>query len=589
MSDIFWEIEVRGSRLKTRWGRVGRSGRTSEKEFLSAVQANRNASKLIEKKRNEGYSLVNNRKKTDVKIEQGQFYNPSVHINIKTKIPEASRKLFDYLSKLRSRIIGHGYIVDKVLAKNKVPNNIDYIQRSLSRLDNSRGRIKLPTPLSHFDLLLIWGAPQSKHIKEIIFEGIDVKYHKKEYTKIQNRFRSLYGADCPEGLLKAYDLIEKIKDVFIKEDMFSRLDMDFWAIGLSSFIFSDKKIPTNALILHKHGDYELNYVPYSCGGEARRSNGLVYDYYRKGFYAAADRCECEIYSYPNPLQSFVNRIEDGWEFDWEYNSGCEWGDYIELRQIINHVLRESDDAVKTLKRHTVSCFINSYLRNNPTPRDILPDVDRLRYRPYEHCATRTRYKLTDREWGRLHKDFPSTFLFDKTFPITPIPLDILDTKDHELIRKRIKFVEELVKIRESVCTPKERRWHEGYTDNISSDCRKLKQHLQMLESIDMAICSKLRDYIDGDKFKETDKKLLEGMIDSAVNEVYAYAKYKIKTGAEGYGFIIAHIFWMYCKHGKLSKLAVDLLDMLSDSVCPPLIKKTAKLHAPVRDDMYIPT
>jgi len=52
----FWEVEVSGTDVITRYGRVGSDGATSTKSFASEEKAEKEAAKLIRQKKSKGYS-----------------------------------------------------------------------------------------------------------------------------------------------------------------------------------------------------------------------------------------------------------------------------------------------------------------------------------------------------------------------------------------------------------------------------------------------------------------------------------------------------------------------------------------------------
>jgi len=52
----FWEVEVSGTDVTTRYGRVGSDGATNTKSFASEEKAEKEAAKLIRQKKSKGYS-----------------------------------------------------------------------------------------------------------------------------------------------------------------------------------------------------------------------------------------------------------------------------------------------------------------------------------------------------------------------------------------------------------------------------------------------------------------------------------------------------------------------------------------------------
>jgi DNA ligase-1 len=54
-SSKFWEVEVRGKEMTTRWGRIGSAGQSKTKAFADEAAATAAAAKLIEEKTADGY------------------------------------------------------------------------------------------------------------------------------------------------------------------------------------------------------------------------------------------------------------------------------------------------------------------------------------------------------------------------------------------------------------------------------------------------------------------------------------------------------------------------------------------------------
>jgi DNA ligase-1 len=59
-SKKFWEVEVKGKNLTTRWGRLGGAGRSKTKSFADTAAARAAADKLVAEKISEGYVEVSN-------------------------------------------------------------------------------------------------------------------------------------------------------------------------------------------------------------------------------------------------------------------------------------------------------------------------------------------------------------------------------------------------------------------------------------------------------------------------------------------------------------------------------------------------
>lgn len=57
-SNKFWEVEVKGSELHLRWGRIGTDGQSKVKDFASQAKATEEAEKQIASKQKKGYSEV---------------------------------------------------------------------------------------------------------------------------------------------------------------------------------------------------------------------------------------------------------------------------------------------------------------------------------------------------------------------------------------------------------------------------------------------------------------------------------------------------------------------------------------------------
>ena len=51
----FWEIEVEGTAVKVRYGRLGTQGQVSDKSFPDEAAAQKHAEKLIQEKTGKGY------------------------------------------------------------------------------------------------------------------------------------------------------------------------------------------------------------------------------------------------------------------------------------------------------------------------------------------------------------------------------------------------------------------------------------------------------------------------------------------------------------------------------------------------------
>jgi predicted DNA-binding WGR domain protein len=60
-SNKFWEVEVQGKDMTTRWGRIGSAGQSKTKSFSDAAAAQAAADKLIAEKTADGYAEVSGR------------------------------------------------------------------------------------------------------------------------------------------------------------------------------------------------------------------------------------------------------------------------------------------------------------------------------------------------------------------------------------------------------------------------------------------------------------------------------------------------------------------------------------------------
>src|SRR5688500_13392711 len=61
-SSKFWEIEVGGKALTTKWGRIGTAGQTLTKSFKDEAAARKAHDKLVAEKTKKGYALAGNGK-----------------------------------------------------------------------------------------------------------------------------------------------------------------------------------------------------------------------------------------------------------------------------------------------------------------------------------------------------------------------------------------------------------------------------------------------------------------------------------------------------------------------------------------------
>lgn len=497
-------------------------------------------------------------------------------IALKPKIPRNARQLFQYLADVRPRLLGLRQSFDAALQSKGVPNNIDAIQNALATLDDENGRLELPSPISRLDLLLIWGAPQAKWITGIVFKGLDIKFNPDDFKIPSKRFFNLYGVDCPDGFIKTYDLFAKIEKFLGKGVELGHIS--FSRYGLSSYLFGENNPPPNALILHKHGHHELNYVPYAAYGSDAVTYGLLYDYHRRKFFTTAYHGDGDVSPYDNPLEPFIRKFSEVGKYGkFERYVGCY--DAIGDAELVNNLVVgddfKYDEIIDLLKSHTIACFISSFLKENRTPKYAISENDRGRYKRF----------FWGKEREELQSQFPSSYLFCKTLPVTPIALDRFFGADYNAIDDLVEFSDCVAKLHGDV--HQKNRFNGIFSDGYYQGLRKLfvKKTLPL-----MLECDDLKAYlIKTKKYKKKDRAILFALLDNAIGKIYSFAMNMIKNGAEGYGFVVAIIFWEHCEGGELSKMSSILLDSLSESICPSFIKKTAALHSTVRHNQYIPT
>lgn len=502
----------------------------------------------------------------------------SNRILLKPKIPRKGSRLLPYLADVRPRLLGLRESIDTALQSRGVPNNIDAIQNSLATLDDGNGILELPSPISRLDLLLIWGAPQAKWITSVVFKGLEIKFNPDDFKIPSERFYNLYGADCPDGFLKTYDLFAKI-DKFLGSDLELGY-ISFSNYGLSAYLFGENDPPPNALILHKHGHHELNYVPYAAYGSDAVTYGLLYDYHRRTFFTTAYHGDGGVSPYDNPLEPFIRKFTGIWEYG-SFNGLVGYYDAMDDAELINHLTiagefgYEYDELLDQLKLHTVACFISAYFVENPTVKHTIPVNDKGRYKSF--------FGVRERE--ELQPQFPSSYLFSKTLPVTPIALDRFGGNDHIVIDDFVEFADCVAKLHGDV--HQKNRFNGIFSDDYYQELRELsiKKSLPL-----MLECDDLKAYlIKTRKFKKKDRADLFAMLDDVIGKINSFAMEMVRNGADGYGFVAAIIFWEHCQGGELSKMSLKLLDSLSESACPPFIKKTAALHSVVRHDKCIPT
>lgn len=523
-----------------------------------------------------------NAKSTDTSIENKSTMIPNIagkdRIKLEPEIPPEGKRLLQYLNSVMPRLLELRKSFEKALKGRKLPNNIDAIQKALSALDDNNGRLELPSPISRLDLLLIWGDPQARLIRSIVFSGLEIKFFPDDFKIPSARFFNLYDTECPEGFLKTFDLFEKIEK-FLGNDLELGY-ISFSHYGLSSYLFNDNDPPQNALILHKHGHHELNYVPYAEYGSDAVTYGLMYDYYRKAFSTTVYHGDGCINPYDNPLEPFIEKFTEIWKY-WSFNGLAGYYDDMEDAELINHLTvpgkhgYKYDGLLDQLKLHTVACFLGAYFEENATAKHTIPANDRSRYKNF----------FRGKELEELQQQFPSSYIFRKTLPVTPIALDKFGGGDYAAIDDFVEFAESVAKLHGDI--HKKNPYREMFSEDNYDELRESfieKPIPLMLE------CDDLRKYvIKTPIYKKKDRAALFKLLDSTIEKIYSFAMEMTLKGNEGYGFVVALVFWEHCTDGGLSKMSLNLLNSLSESLCPAFIKKTAALHSVVRQDAYIPT
>ncbi len=485
--------------------------------------------------------------------------------------------LYKHLTDVRARLLGLREAIEIKLVSRVIPNNIDAIENALAALDERNGRLELPMPISRLDLLLIWGAPQAKWITNIVFKGLETKFNPDDFRIPSERFLRLYGVDCPDGLLKTYDLFAKI-DKFLGKGAELGF-ISFEQYGLSSYLFAENEPPANALILHKHGHHELNYVPYAAYGSDAVTYGLLYDYYRRSFLTTVYHGDGEVNAHDNPLKPFIKKFHSPLSsFPIELYGETNDAELIDRVTNVEFQYDWFDEFMHQLGLHTVACFLSAYFVENPTASQTIPMNDKGRY---ERC-----YAVWERK--ALQVQFPSSYLFDGTMPVTPIALDRFGGDQTKVIDDFVDFV---VAIAELHGETHPRNEGYGLFDTVPQDAYKqLRASFREMSLPLLSKCGGLGEYVRATRvYRKRDRAVMFALLDGAVRKIESFAKRMIRNGAEGYGFVTAMILYDRCGRGRPSKVAARLLQSLSDAVCPEFIKKTAALHSVVRHDRYIPT
>lgn len=585
-SSKFWQIRITAEGTEVRYGKIGTAGQSQVKPFETPDLAQKSADKLVAAKLIKGYSEVvpaesvtkSQSKKIKAAVVQALSNSEKTVckmrpdlITVETKISSKGQRQLRYLSEVRSRLVGLRESIDTALQSRGLPNNIDAIQNALIALDSGNGKLELPHLITPLELVLIWGNPQAQWITSITLKGLEMKFNPDDFKIPRERFFDMYGTDCPDGFLKTYDLFSKI-DKFIGEN--SVLDsISFNNFGLSCYLFRENDPPPNALILHKYGHHELNYVPYAAYGSDAVTYGLMYDYYQRAFFTTVYHGDGDVSPYNNPLEPVIDKICNSASID-ELGQYYNRMDDDELINILTNpeYLEYGHDE---LKFHTISYFVGNFFVENPTLKYTIPVNDKGRYAKF--------FGAKERE--ELQRKFPSSYLFSETFPVTPIALDRFGGADKIAINNFVEFVTCTVKLHREI--NKKNRLSEYFSDEYYQE---LRAFLIKKSSSLMLKCDDLSAYlINTKKYKKKDRIALFTLLDNVIRNINSLALDLIRTGVDGYGFVVAMIFWSNCMDGELSKFSSNLLNSLSESACPSFIKKTAALHSVCRHDSSIPT
>ncbi len=497
-------------------------------------------------------------------------------MTVSAKIPKAAEVFFRELAIARSRLLKMRGVVDAALDSSRIQNNIDAIQRALKELDATNGRLELPYPISGLDLVLIWGAPESTCISSIVFENLDIQFRLDDFAIPRTRFLNLYGIECPDCLLMTFHLRERIEQ-FLGHGIELGY-VSFEPFGLSTILLSQKDPPANALIFNKYGHHELNYVPYASYGSDAVTYGLLYDFYNGAFLTTAYHGDGEVSSYMNPLEPFVRKFAEPWKWlSARQLAGCFdslAGDEL-VAALTDDDVCDRVDSLNALKNHTIACFIRAYLEVNPITSNSVPKDEQWRYESF----------MLSSERDALQSKWSTAYLFRETMPVTPIPLSLFNCTEWRAVDNWTAFVTCLAELHAAVCPTA------GLMGILADGrYRNMRSWFREREPACVFDGNELKQYIEPNpKYRKGGKNILFGLLDAEIQKVYSVAKDMARTGAEGYAFVAAITFWNHCVDGRLSRLAVELLGMVSEPLCPAFIKRTAEMHASVRHDSYIPT
>jgi len=403
---------------------------------------------------------------------------------------------------------------------------------------------------------------------------LDLHFREDDFAHEKGRFVEAFGIECPDGLLKTYHLEDIINKLLASS--VSIENISFYRFGPLDRLLSKEPLAPNALIINKYGHHELNYVSYAAYGSDAVTYGLLYDFHKKSFLTSACHGDGEVSSYGCILEPFVEKFSNTWQF-FRPGSYAHYLEEVTDDELVEYVVAGDgtwgwDDDTNTLRDHTITHLIWSYLKINVTKIQVVDKDDVWRYKQY----------WSDSE--RLSHESPSTFMFCGTIPATPLPMAMFQCDDRDAVANWSSFLDALAGLHENLC-PTSIYGHIFADDRY----RQLRNWFSKHEPAGVFDGNKLREFVKGNpKFRKRDKPALYEMLSGEIEKQYLKALEMTSVGAEGYAFVMAMILWECCCDGSLSKMAVELLEGLSNSVCPEFIKKTARLHAPVRHNEYIP-
>lgn len=479
------------------------------------------------------------------------------------------------LSATRKRILRLREKVDIALQKAGIQNNIDKIQESLAVLSDDNGHAVLPYPISPIDLVLIWGAPQANLIKKISFSGIDINFHPDDFEISAKRFIDFFETECPDGLLKTRDLSEKIEKILGR-----KIDSltNFKDSCLYQFIFDTTTATPldnfTAQCLH----HDFGYFPCAHFDGDRDTYGLVYDFYKRSFYTSIYMYSDVDAVYHSPLAALIDKLTD----DSRYNTPCDeefdLSDLSDAKLIRLFSRRERkmsghnyyvdiSDYISRLEKYTIAHFISAYLDANPTARRTIPQRERRRYN--------TGFFVPVAEEDKLREQYQGHYLFNRIFPITPIPLEKFGGSNHDDIDRFVVFVYELA--------------YRSNGFNLPQSISDLNKILGPCANQNLAwsyCCNNL--YAIAANMEKTGASLQDHVlkeINNTINELHSFALKMALGGNDGYAFIAATLLWNSHAGKNYRKLVLELLESLQNPTCPEFIKTMVKLpHLPDKYD-----